>query len=140
MAVRKRTVKKSRPPVVRTISTNLPTSVKIGYRDIKIKYVSPDFKTDSLTDCYGEYRAREGKIYVQHNLCGQEMANVILHECLHAIAYGSGLNQANGPLKEDDGEELVVNQMTNYLIGMFRDNPWFLNFLKNNMNKDKGSV
>ena len=136
----KKSVKKTKPKTVETVSSDLPKSVKIGYRDIEIEYVAPDFKTDNLTDCYGEYRAREGKILVQHNLCGQEMANVVLHECLHAIAYGSGLNQANGPLKEDDGEELVVNQMTNYLIGMFRDNGWFLDFLKNNIEKPKDSV
>ena len=133
----KKSVKKTKPKTVETVSSDLPKSVKIGYRDIEIEYVAPDFKTDNLTDCYGEYRAREGKILVQHNLCGQEMANVVLHECLHAIAYGSGLNQANGPLKEDDGEELVVNQMTNYLIGMFRDNDWFLDFIKNILIKPK---
>jgi len=136
----KKSVKKSRPKKVEKVSNALPSKVKIGYRDIVIEYVAPDFKTDNMVDCYGEYRAREGKILLQHNLCGQEMANVLLHECLHGISYSAGLNQANGPLKEDDGEELVVNQMTNYLIGMFRDNPWFLDFLKNNMNKDKGSV
>ena len=104
----KKSVKKGTPMKVTKVSSGLPKSVKIGYRDIEIEYVSPDFKTDNLTDCYGEYRAREGKILVQHNLCGQEMANVVLHECLHAIAYGSGLNQANGPLKEDDGEMGIV--------------------------------
>jgi len=133
-------VKKSPPQTAEKVSSDLPKEVRIGYRDIEIEYVSPDFKTDNLTDCYGEYRAREGKILVQHNLCGQEMANVVLHECLHAIAYSAGLNQANGPLKEDDGEELVVNQTTNYLIAMFRDNPWFLDFLKNNIHKSKDGV
>ena len=136
----RKVVKKSPPQTAEKVSSDLPKEVRIGYRDIEIEYISPDFKTDNLTDCYGEYRAREGKILVQHNLCGQEMANVVLHECLHAIAYGSGLNQANGPLKEDDGEELVVNQMTNYLIGMFRDNDWFLDFIKNNINKAKDSI
>jgi|TARA_R100000789_G_C2994489_1_gene147036 hypothetical protein len=136
----RKVVKKSPPQTAEKVSSDLPKEVRIGYRDIEIEYVSPDFKTDNLTDCYGEYRAREGKILVQHNLCGQEMANVVLHECLHAIAYSAGLNQANGPLKEDDGEELVVNQTTNYLIAMFRDNPWFLDFLKNNIHKSKDSV
>ena len=27
-----------------------PTKVKIGYRDIKIKYVRPDFINDDMTD------------------------------------------------------------------------------------------
>ena len=117
------------------LSTKLPNKVKIGYRDIDIEYVGPDFKNDALTDSYGEYYNRQGLIKIQNSICGQEMCNVLFHECLHAIVYGSGLNQANGPLKEDDAEELTVNQMTNYLIGMFRDNPWFLDFLKNNINK-----
>ena len=42
-----------------------PESVKVGYRTIKIKYVRPDFIMDDMTDSYGEYRAREGVIYVQ---------------------------------------------------------------------------
>ena len=53
----KKTVKKSRPQKVDKVSSVLPSTVKIGYRDIDIEYVSPDFKTDNLTDCYGEYRA-----------------------------------------------------------------------------------
>ena len=136
----KRTVKKSTPQTVEKVSSDLPKSIKVGYRDIEIEYVNPDFKTDNLTDSYGEYRAREGKILIQHDICGQETSNVIIHECLHAICYASGLNQADSPLKEEDKEEIVVNQMANYLMGLFRDNPWFLDFIKNNMNKNKDSV
>ena len=73
----RKVVKKSPPQTAEKVSSDLPKEVRIGYRDIEIEYVSPDFKTDNLTDCYGEYRAREGKILVQHNLCGQEMANVV---------------------------------------------------------------
>ena len=136
----KRTVKKSTPQTVEKVSSDLPKSIKVGYRDIEIEYVNPDFKTDNLTDSYGEYRAREGKILIQHDICGQETSNVMLHECMHAAVYGSGLNQANGHLKEDDAEEIVVNQLSNYLMGIVRDNPWFLDFIKNNMNKNKDSV
>ena len=46
------------------------------------------------------------------------------------------LNQAEGPLKEDNAEELVVNQISNYLMGVFRDNPWFLDYLKKNINEN----
>jgi len=138
--MKRKSVKKGTPQIVERVSKELPTSVKIGYRDIEIEYVNPDFKTDNLTDCYGEYRAREGKILIQHDLCGQETSNVLTHEILHAITYAAGLNQADSPLKEDDKEEIVVNQMANYLMGMFRDNPWFLDFIKNNMNRNKDSV
>ena len=42
-----------------------PEQVKVGYRTIKIKYVRPDFIMDDMMERYGEYRAREGVIYVQ---------------------------------------------------------------------------
>ena len=36
-------------------------------------------------------------------------------------------------MKEEDAEELTVNQMTNYIMGVFKDNPWMLDFLKQNL-------
>ena len=45
-----------------------PTEVKVGYRTIKIKYVNPSFILDDMTESYGEYRAREGVIYIQDSL------------------------------------------------------------------------
>ena len=137
----KKAARKSKNPKVLTrVNSILPTSVKIGYRDIEIQYVKPDFKTEEMTDCYGQYKSRIGVIQIQSNICGQELSNVMLHECLHGICYSSGLNQAKSILKEEDDEEIVVNQITNYLIGLFRDNPWFLDFIKNNMHKNKDSV
>ena len=101
-----------------------PEEVKVGYRTIKIKYVRPDFIMDDMMESYGEYRAREGVIYVQDALVGQERCNTTWHELLHAIVYIYSLNQANGPLKEDDAEELVVNTISNAMMGVYRDNPW----------------
>ena len=74
---------------------------------------------------------------MQDSLDPQETANTLFHEILHAVVYGSGLNQANGPLKEEDAEELTVNQMTNYIIAAFRDNPWLMDFIKSHMDKQK---
>ena len=127
-------IKKKKPTVVKPIKGE-PTSVKVGYRDIEIEWIVPDFKTDELTDCFGQYKAREGVIQMQRDLCGQEKANTVLHEVMHACCYGAGLNQAEMPLKEDDKEEIVINQLSNYLMGVFRDNPWFLDYIKNNMDK-----
>ena len=89
-----------------------PEEVKVGYRTIKIKYVRPDFIMDDMMESYGEYRAREGVIYVQDQLVPQERCNTTWHEILHAVVYIFSLNQANGPLKEEDAEELVVNTIS----------------------------
>ena len=51
-----------------------PTEVKVGYRTIKIKYVRPDFIMDDMTDSYGEFRAREGVIYIQDQLSHKSAA------------------------------------------------------------------
>jgi len=112
-----------------------PTEVKVGYRTIKIKYVNPSFVLDDMTDSYGEYRAREGVIYIQDSLVGQERCNTTWHEILHSVVYIAGLNQANGPLKEDDAEELVVNQISNFMMGVYRDNPWLLDMLKKHLDE-----
>ena len=112
-----------------------PTKVKVGYRTIKIKYVRPDFIMDDMMESYGEYRAREGVIYIQDSLVPQERCNTTWHEILHAVVYISGLNQANGPLKEDDAEELTVNQISNFMMGVYRDNPWLLNMLQKHLNE-----
>ena len=109
-----------------------PEEVKVGYRNIKIKYVRPDFIMDDMTESYGEYRPREGVIYVQDQLVPQERCNTTWHEILHAVVYIFSLNQANGPLKEDDAEELVVNTISNAMMGVYRDNPWLLDMLKKN--------
>jgi hypothetical protein len=126
---------KHRNPIIPIEVKGLPDRVKVGYRDIKIKYVRPDWKKDEMTESYGEYWYRDGIIYIQHDLCGQERANTTFHEIMHAAVYVAGLNQANGPLAKDEHEELVVNQLSNFMIGVFRDNPWVLDMLKNHLNE-----
>ena len=111
-----------------------PTQVKIGYKTIKIKYVNPNFITDDMVDSYGEYRAREGVIYIQDALVGQERCNTTWHEILHAVGYIYALNQANGPLKEDDAVDLVVITVSIAIMGVDRDNPWLLDMLKKHLN------
>ena len=106
---------KKRTSIIPIEVKGLPNKVKIGYRDIKIKYVSI--------------------IYIQHDLCGQERANTTFHEIMHAAVYIAGLNQAEGPLAKENHEELVVNQLSNFMMGVFRDNPWVLDMLKNHLHE-----
>ncbi len=116
-------------------ATGLPNKVKVGYKDIKIKYVRPDYKKWEMTDCFGEYDYRQNVIHIQHDLCGQERANTIIHEIMHAAVQVSGLNQEKAALEKDEHEEAVVNQLTNVMMGVFRDNDWIVEMLKNDLNK-----
>ena len=118
-----------------------PNKIKVGYRDIDVKYSQPEFTTDKLTDCFGQYDNRLGLIEVQQDLEGQKMINTLLHEIGHAIVDISGLNKLGAPLEDDDDEEIVVHQITNYFMGVCTDNPWFLDYIKDNIkpkqNKNK---
>jgi len=111
----------------------LPDNVRVGYKDIKIKYVRPEYKKWLMTDCFGEYDYRQNTISIQHDLCGQERANTIIHEIMHAAVQVSGLNQEKAPLEKDEHEEAVVNQLTNVMMGVFRDNPWLVEMLKTDL-------
>ena len=111
----------------------LPDMVRIGYKDVKIRYVRPDYKKWEMTDCFGEYDYRQNIIQVQHDLCGQEIANTLFHEIMHAAVQVAGLNQEKAPLEKPEFEEAVVNQLTNVMMGVFRDNPWMIDMLKNNL-------
>jgi len=131
MKIRKKTKhfrKKSKPIPVET--HDLPNNVRVGYKDIKIRYVRPNYKKWELTDCFGEYDYRQNVIQVQHDLCGQEMANTIFHEIMHAAVQISGLNQEKAALETPEFEEAVVNQLTNVMMGVFRDNPWMVDMIK----------
>src|SRR5210317_936313 len=111
----------------------LPDNVRVGYKDIKIKYVRPEYKKWLMTDCFGEYDYRQNIISIQHDLCGQERANTIIHEIMHAAVQVSGLNQEKAPLEKDEHEEAVVNQLTNVMMDVFRDNSWLVEMLKTDL-------
>jgi len=111
-----------------------PNKIKVGYKDIEIKISKPDFITDNLTDCFGQYDNRKGLIEIQDSLSNQKFVNTLLHEIGHVIVDISGLNQSGAPLEKDDDEEIVIHQVTNYFLAICRDNPWFLDYIKENIN------
>ena len=114
-----------------------PNKIKIGYRTIEVKYSSPDFISDHLTDCYGIYDQRKGLIELQDTLCSAKLVNSFLHEVVHAIIDISGLNQSGSPLSNSDDEEIVTHQITNYFLSVCIDNPWLLDYIKENVNQNK---
>ena len=109
--------------------TNDLTKVKVGVADLTIERVDPSFKKNNV-DCFGQYLSRENKIEIQKEISGIDYANTLLHEIIHAVIYLSSLNSDGGALKDDDAEEQVANTITNWLMGVFRDNPAILDTLK----------
>tara|TARA_B100000029_G_C17284015_1_gene854473 strand:+ start:358 stop:729 length:372 start_codon:yes stop_codon:yes gene_type:complete len=107
---------------------SVPEKVKIGYQDVLIEWSSASFSRPS--DSYGEYDHRKNTISIQDELSNLDEANTLLHEILHGIVYINSLTVGGQPLDKEDKEEVVINQMTNGLMQVFRDNKWLLDFLK----------
>tara|TARA_R100000742_G_C4249822_1_gene68258 strand:+ start:478 stop:810 length:333 start_codon:yes stop_codon:yes gene_type:complete len=102
--------------------------IKIGYQDIQIERETSTFQKQ--TDCYGEYDHRKNTITIQNGLDPLDEANTVIHEVLHAIAYINSLTVSGQPLDSENKEEITINQMTNGLMQVFRDNKWLLTYLK----------
>ena len=103
----------------------LPDKIRIGYQDIVIEREKASFSKP--TDSYGEYDHRKNSITIQSE------ANTLIHEILHGISYINSLTVSGQPLDTDSKEEVVINQITNGLIQVFRDNPWLSDYLKNRL-------
>ena len=104
------------------VKIQVPTSIKIGYRDYKLEEWKQTVAT--ANEAQGQFFQKEGIIGYVADEKGVSHANTILHEVLHAIIY-----QWNIDLDEKM-EETVVNGLTNGLITVFVDNPELLDYLK----------
>ena len=106
------------------------TSIKVHCTDIKVELKSPEFEDDNLTDCYGNYLKRKNLIQIQSGLSNIDEENTIFHELMHCVVYLAGENQDGAALSDDNSEERVVNNFSNYWIGIFRENKWLLDYFK----------
>ncbi len=117
---------------------NKPNNVKVGWKDIRIEYIEPQFERNNA-DFWGQFLSRKGVIEIQKEIQGDDLANTLLHEMLHAIVYASSLNSEGGALEDHKDEEQTVNSITNHLMAVIKDNPWFLDFLKEQIKPENQS-
>jgi hypothetical protein len=104
------------------VKIQVPTSIKIGYRDYKLEEWKQTVAT--ANEAQGQFFQKEGIIGYVVTEEGVSHANTVLHEVLHAIIY-----QWNMDL-EEKVEEQVVNGLANGLTTVFVDNPELMDYLK----------
>ena len=104
------------------VKIQVPTSIKIGYRDYKLEEWKQTVAT--ANEAQGQFFQKEGIIGYVADEKGVSHANTILHEVLHAIIY-----QWNIDLGEKV-EEHLVNGLTNGLTTVFVDNSELMDYLK----------
>ncbi len=89
----------------------IPRSVKIGGHIFKISTVSKKFSDGSVGECDDSANT----IKVLRTAARSRKAEIILHECLHALLAGTDFDQ----------EEEIVNILGEGLAQMLKDNPRF---------------
>ena len=76
-------------------------------------------------------------------ICGgqEELLTTLFHE-IHACS-STSLRikyQEKAPLEKPEFEEAVVNQLTNVMMGVFRDNAWMVDMLKDQLEETDHDV
>jgi hypothetical protein len=90
----------------------LPASIRVGHRDISVNLAT----TDNLEGANGDYLADKQRIRLGDWLMPQSMAEVLIHEVLHAC-------WPNRWTLVGDVEETFVSALAPSLAGVMRDNP-----------------
>ena len=112
--------------------STLKKKIRVNYEDVEINLVSPS--NDNDDHCFGEYDSVKNTIQLDKTQSSRSLANSLLHEVLHSAVYHSGLNSEGNCLAADKDEELVVNNLSNTLSQIIRDNKWFLPYIQKNIN------
>lgn len=105
-------------------------TIKVMYQLNKILPISSEEASDR--EIQGEYNTKEQKIDYDISLPIDEKCNTILHEVMHALVYIMGI-----PFEDEGDEEAVVNSLSSGLITVFKDNPKFITWLANELQKTK---
>jgi len=106
--------------------------IKVGYQEISLGIQSTSFQ--SPNDSYGEFDYRKNTINIVENLSDLDHCCTLLHEIIHAIVYYYGLTATGQPLDSDNKEEITVNNISNGLTAVLKDNPLILDEITKRLN------
>jgi len=119
-----------KPSVIKKIKLHNRT-LKVGYRDIAIQVIKPDFLKENISSSdYGQYLPKQNRIEIQAQQQPLDEVNTVLHELLHVIINDIGETQKGGVLSDEETEEKFIYNAANYLSQVLRDNKWLLDYLQ----------
>ena len=115
--------------------SKIEKQIKIGYQKYDIDIWPESFATTE--EAVGEFFNNDRKIglrgdYVE-TLHGD---NTLLHEVMHGIVYQYGMVET---MEKFSKEEKIVNTMANGIMQVFVDNPWFMDYIKEQIDKEYGA-
>lgn len=105
----------------------MPGMIRIGYKDVSV------IKTPLITEDHaGLFRhGVDAQILIAEEQEGVELADTAVHELLHAVWRYYGLT--DNVSIPDDVEEQVVSVLAHGLVQVMRDNPEFIDWLREQM-------
>lgn len=104
------------------LARKLPRVVRIGPFDFWIKIWSEEEAAQS--GCWGEFSSKSMEIRIQGNHPTRlKLADTVMHELMHGVYW-------IGNVDAEDEEEAVVETLGVGTIGLLRDNPWLMPWLK----------
>jgi hypothetical protein len=100
----------------------LPKTMRVGGYDFRIQKVSTAEAASSQR--YGECSSVQQLIGIQEWFPSRyKCVDTVVHEITHAIFWAYDL-------KDDDKEERIVCALGSGWMAFYRDNPWFLDWIK----------
>ena len=106
----------------RALIIDLPEKVRIGAFDFQIQRWNS--YQAAAAQRWGECSTTEFVIRIQVDMPTRHKAvDTVLHEIMHAIYVIFGV-------EDDDKEERIVSMFAKALAGVYRDNPWIIEWLK----------
>ncbi len=105
-----------------------PKRLRIGHRFYSVRYVEASALTsEDGTACNGLCVFDKSEILIWEGLTPDVMAEIVLHEVLHAMHWEAGLT-------DDSDEEAFTSLTAKSMCRFYQDNPtatrWLLNCLK----------
>jgi len=74
---------------------------------------------------FGKCDRNQSIIYIDTQWKAQQVVNTFIHEIMHAVIFEMAIDR-----KSFEGEEELVNPLTNGLMAVFRDNPVLLDIIR----------
>lgn len=112
----------------------LPTKIKVWAHELEIKKeANPTYANDKggANPLYGSVNYDTMKIVLREDLPITREAETLIHELLHLIGY---FTNTFNDIKEH--EEKIVDNTSNGLYLLFKDNPELLDYLKESIKND----
>ena len=106
----------------RELLARLPGSIRIGAHDFRVVPVRGNAATSA--NLRGEFSSQCQEIRIKADMPTRyEAVEVLMHEISHGMWFV-------GDIEDDPEEEHAVAMFGQVMMGLFRDNPWLLEWIK----------